>query len=111
MIVVRVEMWPYGNSQRATEIGRAYIWNDGTEYNPLYGNYGAAIMDRESVKRLPAGVGHGFESGTCLRRGGVDHFPRGPDNLWPLILAALKSCKLRKRQAEPRSHGADGMKP
>lgn len=104
MIVVRVEMWPYGHSERATEIGRAYIWNDGTEYNPLYGNYGVAIMSADKLDGRPRWDLSGDDPAT--HRGSVDHFPRGPSNLWPLVLAALRSCKLRKRKAEPRSHGA-----
>jgi hypothetical protein len=43
MIVVKVELWPFGNPNEAQEIGRAYIANDGTGSQST-GNYNVQLQ-------------------------------------------------------------------
>lgn len=101
MIVIKVEMWPYGQRDQAYEIGRAYIYNDGSELSGNKGNYGVHLAKPHYLDEARGN----FASKYIAKRGYVRGFPRGPANLWPLILAALKSCKLRRATAQPISHG------
>ena len=43
MVVVKIELWPHGNEEKAREIGRAEIWNDGTG-NEKHSNYGVNLL-------------------------------------------------------------------
>lgn len=92
MLVVRVEIWPFGNADARREIGRTYIWNDGTG-DIERGNYNVAVLGEDGadviVAREPI-LAHAIAKGT------VAAYPRGPRNLWPLVRDALRACKLRK---------------
>lgn len=109
MIVVRLEIWPYGSYENRSEIGRAYIWNDGTELSPHYGNYGVAVMKPEDLADLPAWITPLGRGGGTLGTGFVPRYPRGPLNLWPLVRDALRACKLRRVKTQPPSHGELGI--
>lgn len=104
MLVVKVEVWPFGHQEHAKEIGRAYIWNDATG-DIMHGNYGVAIMP-DTRDYLPT---REILEREAASKGKVFNYPRGPYNLWPLVRDALKACRIRKKKALPLSHGHNGM--
>lgn len=80
MIVVRVELWPKGDQQRARLLGLMRIANDGSGSEAL-GNYHVTIDKSPEYAKRPG----------IYRRGRVQGFRRrlGP---WPLLQAALTAC-------------------
>lgn len=58
MLVVKVELWPFGSEEQRKEIGRLDIWNRGF----FDGSYGYALYkDGETAKRIREGVVEGFD--------------------------------------------------
>lgn len=105
MLVVKVEIWPFGQKEHAREIGRTYIWNvGGDQWN---GSYSVAVCDPDMDYDIQHPAGPFGPRRHWLKKGSVLTFPRGPKNIWPLVLAALKSCKVRKVKSEGISHGAE----
>ena len=45
MIVVKIEIWPFGSESKKREIGKVIIINDGTGNN-IIGNYKVQIEDK-----------------------------------------------------------------
>ncbi len=102
MIVIKVYLWSFGDPRTETEIGRAYLYNTGANIaDPHAGDYGIHIAKPHFWDEARSKFGSQFQS----HRGFVPNFPRGHKNLWPLILAALRSCKLRRTKGQPVSHG------
>ena len=90
MIVIKVEMWPGGNPNRAQEFTRAYISNDvltTVKTAGCAGDYTAqfhgGIWGREDNARLMKRV---WKTGTVR---GFDRVRRG---VWDLIYQALQSA-------------------
>lgn len=50
MIVVRIEVWPHGDSSKARELDQVFIVNDGTGTKDL-GNYSVFIGGRQLRER------------------------------------------------------------
>ena len=71
MLVVKIELWPGGHEGNAKEIGRAYIWNDGSG-TEARGNYKGKILRRGSQTRI-------------WREGRVLGFPRKRLKAWDLL--------------------------
>ncbi len=71
MIVIKVEIWPYGDESKAKHEGTVVIFNDlsGTESK---GNYEYAI----SKWGRPTHI---------WKRGTIDNFSRKRDNVWKLM--------------------------
>ena len=89
MIVVKVELWSYGNPDRCEELGRMYIANDGTSKDREIGNYLAAVC-RKGTTAVPQPVSpNGMEP---TRSGEVKDYPRLRYNVWRLITKCLKKC-------------------
>ena len=44
MIVVKVELWPKGHEEKAIELARMFLANDGTSKDPKLGHYDVAVM-------------------------------------------------------------------
>jgi len=88
MIVIKVEMWPYGRAEQAREIGRAYIANVGGDVER--GNYRAWVCRRNGSVD-PAEVCR-HEGGPAVRKGEVRDYPRLRYNMWRLVIRALRSC-------------------
>jgi hypothetical protein len=88
MIVVKLEMWPHGDETKKRELGRTYIFNDGTG-SVTRGNYEARVCRKNKfeVKTEDLRPGTGF-----ARKGQVTNYPRMSYNVWRLILRALRSC-------------------
>lgn len=84
MIVVKVELWPFGRESEAEEIGRAYITNDGSGA-PNRGNYDVEVCRRGTTEKPSDG-------GTATRTGRVEDYPRRSYNVWRLVKRALKSA-------------------
>lgn len=82
MIVVKVELWPFGRESDAREIGRARIFNDGTG-DARQGNYRVELL--KSAEYSPRNAGQIYKRGVVigfLRK-------RGP---WPLLMLAIKNA-------------------
>ena len=80
MIVVRIEVWPFGNRSRRREIGQIVIANDATGDCEI-GNYNAAL----------AHAGPHADKPGCWKAGRVERHPRilSP---YHLVLRAIESC-------------------
>jgi hypothetical protein len=89
MLVVKVEMWPGGNPEKAYEMTRAYIANDVKTTNETkgeYGTYNARFM--QSVRFSPDKV---------WKRGKAEHIHRRRRGIWDILFVALRSAGLDKR--------------
>lgn len=85
MIVVKIELWPWGNEERMREIGRMFIANTGQDRVPDRGDYtGAVSMD------CPSPVDP--EGPSPTRSGEVKDYPRLSYNVWRLITRMLLSA-------------------
>lgn len=82
MLVIKVELWKWGNKEDAKEIGRMYIANDGTG-SSRRGNYDAWICRKGSTERPP--------HGSYTRKGRVEDYPRKSYIVWKLIKRALNN--------------------
>lgn len=80
MIVVKIELWPLGNANKAREIGRVEIANDGSG-TKTHGNY--------LVNLLHAGIYWGKPG--VWKRGKVTKHPR-MQSPYHLVLKAIKSA-------------------
>ncbi len=86
MIVIRVELWPFGDESRAKEIGRAYIANTGGTHDR--GDYEVAVCRRNTTK-VPKPINP--EGPKPTRFGTVKNYPRLAYNMWRLIIRALRA--------------------
>ena len=80
MLVVKVELWPFGNREKAELLGVAHIVNDGTGTDEI-GNYKVRIAS-------------GVDANSWWKQGHVKGVRRGRDRLWELVQKALSSCGL-----------------
>jgi hypothetical protein len=83
VIVVTLDMWPYGDRSRSYRLGRTFIWNKGGTRER--GDYGVAVMQK-GEDEPPNQGGRGCRSGEVL------NYPRLSYNVWRLILRALRSA-------------------
>lgn len=101
MLTVKIELWPGGSEQRAHEIGRMYIANDGTTSiaDPRFGDYKVAVCKRGTTD-VPREVfdlddpGHAahvkeHKSPKATRAARVRGYPRLAYNVWRLIARAV----------------------
>ena len=73
MIVVKIELWPFGSEAAAREIGRAHIWNDATG-DAAVGNYGYKLMSE----------------GCCILRTGTVRRHFRARGVWELLRRCLR---------------------
>ena len=76
MIVVKIELWPWGFESRKKEIGRMLIDNQGVDGKR--GDYRVRVLRKGSETKV-------------LREGEVKNYPRESYTIWRLICRALKS--------------------
>lgn len=95
MIVVRVELWPHGREQFATELGRTYIANDGTAHGDR-GNYNVAVCRKGStdvpIEIYPDNLREHpkyKDKPNARRAGRVEDYPRASYVIWRLVAQAL----------------------
>jgi hypothetical protein len=84
MLVIHVEIWPYGDRSRRRRLGTAKIANDGKSLNPFYGDYDVTILKEDSEK-------------VVWKSGKVKGFPRIKYGIWDLLLLALGSSLGERR--------------
>lgn len=84
MIVVKLELWPFGDEERAREIGRTYIANVGGD--TTLGNYEVAVCRRGTIA-VPRPIDPSGPKAT--RAGEVKGYPRLAYNVWRLIARAI----------------------
>jgi len=75
MIVVKIELWPYGFESGKVELGRMLIANQGGTHKR--GDYGVRVLRKGSEEKV-------------LRECKVKDYPRVSYNIWRLICRALK---------------------
>ncbi len=85
MLVVKVELHS-ALTGLVTEIGRAYIANDGTGSDES-GNYKVAVCRKGSTRKP-----WGEDAVAPTREGRVDGYPRLSYPVWRLVCRALRSC-------------------
>jgi len=90
MIVVKIELWPKGDANRAKELGRIYIANTGGLKTDKKGDYKVAVCRKGSTK-CPMPV-NGKAAIKAARLGEVKNFPRKSYSVWRLISRALLSA-------------------
>lgn len=91
MIVVKVELWPRGRGDRAKELARMYIANDG-EGTSTHGNYDVAVM-RRGEHRAPWEIGGGGNPiAKALRTGRVENHARKALHVLQLVRRAIEAC-------------------
>lgn len=75
MIVIKVELWPFGIKSRKKELGRMLIDNQGG--TDTRGDYRVRVLRKGSDTKV-------------LREGKVTNYPRLSYNIWRLVCRALK---------------------
>lgn len=81
MLVVKIELWPYGDERRAREIGRLHIINKGDSSTPQRGNYLTRLLRKGSTK-------------TVQRTAEVLNHPRLSAPVWKLVRKALEALEV-----------------
>lgn len=76
MIVIRVELWPFGDKTKARHLGTALIANDGGDRRT--GHYWVKLFSRGKRKRL-------------WKEGVVADFPRLRLTAWDLLYRSLRN--------------------
>jgi len=76
MIVVKIELWPFGYESKKKEIGRMLIDNRGVSDDHKRGDYRIRVLRKGTSK--------------VLREGEVHNYPRKSYNIWRLVCRALK---------------------
>ena len=78
MLVIKIELWPFGRKENAKTLFVGTVGNDlsGTSTS---GNYNVRLYQKGSAKKI-------------WKEGRVEGFPRSKKNAWYLILEALKAC-------------------
>lgn len=74
MLIVKIELWPYGREDCAHELGRLTIGNDGTG-NSIEGNYDVSVS----------------LAGGEFKTGRVERWPRQIRPVWDLVVVALRT--------------------
>jgi hypothetical protein len=87
VVVVKVELWPWGSEKLKKEIGRMTITNDGTSDNPNIGNYIVRIFRKGSTE-------------TVQREAPVTDYRRKTEPVWKLVRLALEAAY---KKTEPSS--------
>jgi len=78
MLVIKIELWPKGNSSKAKVIHTGWIGNDGTG-SKTKGNYRFGLSQRNRPK-------------TVLRKGNIKDFPRKRLSAWDLLYRCLREA-------------------
>ena len=81
MLVVKVELWPYGDPKRSREIGRMHIINKGESPTEDRGNYVTHLMRKGT-------------SSTVQKTAEVLEYPRLSYPVWKLIKRALEALSV-----------------
>lgn len=97
MIVVKIELWPFGNEARKSEIGRMYIANDGSG-SAVDGSYDVAVCRRGSTA-VPKHINP--EGPKATRTGRVCGYPRQAYNVWRLIARSVLASFPEEQTAKP----------
>lgn len=90
MIVVKLELWPFGDESHRREIGRMYIANDGAGTTKR-GSYNVAVCRKGSVA-IPRGPISPDRGPAPVRIGQVHNYPRQSYSVWRLIARAVLAC-------------------
>lgn len=75
MIVIKVELWPFGDESRAKTLGQGHIYNDASG-SSTRGNYKVRLFDA---------------AGRQWKQGEVKNFPRKRLLGWDLLYRALEN--------------------
>jgi hypothetical protein len=79
MLVIKIELWPGGNGQKAQEIGRLHIINRGDHPDtPRRGNYAVKLLRRGSRTSV-------------TRTAEVNDYARLAYPVWKLVRKALEA--------------------
>jgi hypothetical protein len=92
MIVVKIEIWPFGNEEKAKEITRAYIANDGktsSKTNGVFGSYDVRFMQSEQ-----------YNPKKVWKKGRAENVHRKKRGVWDILYLCLKSIGMEKRNKE-----------
>ncbi len=111
MIVIKIELWPFGDEDRAKEIGRMYIANDGAG-GPMRGDYKVAVCKRGTTEvpreiYLPDAPELAAEQPKATRAGEVKDYPRLSYNVWRLIARACLATFPEERAPKGVIHQLD----
>jgi len=80
MLVVKVELWPFGNEESKRTLGTMRISNDATG-TTTRGNYNVRVFSRD---------------GRETHKVRVENYPRKALSVWALVYQALVHCSFRK---------------
>lgn len=89
MIVIKVELWPFGKEEKKREIARTYIHNDGTGTNDS-GNYKVRVC--RNKYKSDKGYEYPSKDQIYTRLGEVNNYPRSLLNVWQLVIRSLLSA-------------------
>jgi hypothetical protein len=89
MIVVKVELWPMGNEEKAKELSRAYIANDYETSKKTKGEYGS--YDAKFMQSIL------FNPKKIWKKGRAENVHRKKRGVWDIIYLCLKSAGMDKR--------------
>ena len=76
MIVIKIEMWPFGEEENKYSLGTAHISNDASGTRTV-GHYGFKLFDKRGRK---------------FKEGKIKNFPRRRLLVWDLLLRVLRDA-------------------
>lgn len=88
MLVIKIELWPFGNEKTKRELGRAHIINDGTGSLEI-GNYVVKLFKSAEYSKNNAGK--------VYKTGEVKEFKRLKGSPWELLKLALINVLDKKK--------------
>ena len=77
MLVVKIELWPYGNENEKEELGRMEIINDGSG-TLRRGNYDVRVCRKDNYDKY-------------VREGRVEGYARKSYSVWELVKRSLNN--------------------
>jgi len=96
MLVIKIEIWPLGSKDKAREIARAYISNDGVqteETNGEFGSYNAYFMkNSRSGKQRDR-----HKKSDIWKIGRAENVNRIKRGVWDILYLCLKSIGMETR--------------
>lgn len=87
MLVIKIELWPFGQESKKRELGRAHIINDSTGTLEI-GNYKVILFKSEEYSKNNAGK--------VYKKGEVLSFNRLTESPWQLLKLALDNVLNKK---------------
>jgi len=93
MLVIKIELWPFGQESNKRELGRTYIYNNGEGTSEI-GEYEVRVCrnKHKGGEYGPPTKELLYDGKGASRTGEVKNYPRKRLNVWQLVIRSLLSA-------------------